>query len=204
MSLADTIREAFDPLFHRSSAQLRLHAVAIANRIQDVEKAISDLGRPDIHDHWQRFQIKKKFEGAETVELGNCPMNEIWSIQCYASQGAVEKSAAIKLEAEGVVIGVIPKEIDEYQNVGGNQAILPGERLFMNVAGAGSVNFSLTIVRQQLPTKAAVTDLGRATEQYSPDNTHEISRDVIASRTGQWVEPAPELANTEGRSDASK
>lgn len=199
MALSDTIREAFEPLFHRGSNQLQIHAINIANRIRDLESAVSDLGRGDINDHWQRIQVKKTFAGAEIIELGVCPRNEIWLIQAIAADGVQEKSPAFTLEAENVLIMSVPKEGLGNEGIGGDQAILTGERLFMNVRAAGSINCTITFIRQQKPEKAVIKDMGRGTEQYSPNNTHEVSRDLIESRSGLWTEPAPETAATEGR-----
>lgn len=205
MSLFDGLREALDPHTKNLQTTLHVHFQATNTRLERIEKAVLDAGRGDIGDHWQRFQIRKKFAAAETVEIGACPMNEIWLIQSISSDGVQEKSPAFTIEANNILIESIIKEGLGFEGIGGNQVIMPGETLFVTSRAEGNVNCTITVIRRLLPVVPIVADMGKDTEQYSPKNTHEISRDAIGQTLASvYQEGPPQLAPTEGRREGTR
>jgi hypothetical protein len=199
MSIIDQLSAALTP--HREAMQehLAFQGVALHNRLHAIEQAVNDLGRGDIGNKWQRIVTNKTLTSGEDVELGICPINEIWLIQAIASDGVQEKSPPFVVLANKVLIASIIKEGIGFEGIGGNQILLPGERLSVVARETGAVNFTITFIRRPYPGVKIPTDMGRSAERFSPRSTHDTGRDEIASRTDRYSEQAPELAATEGR-----
>lgn len=198
MGLFDGLAEIIDPHVREARAQIALHAQSLDMRLQGIEKQVSNLGRGNFGDKWQRFVIKRKFTENETYEVGVCPINEIWSIQAIATDGVQEKSPSFIIMANGVLLETVNKEGLGYEGIGGNQVVLPGERLEVLARAEGNINCVITVIRMKDADVPLPTEYGRSSEQFSPKATHEIARDEIASRTDQYTEPAPAVAATEG------
>lgn len=200
MGLFDGLAEALDPHSKKWQHMFSLHMQGVNNRLEAIERATSDLGRGDIGNHWQRFQIKRKFESGEEFEIGICPANEMWLIQSISSDGVQEKSPPYVLLANGLLIESVIKEGLGFEGVGGNQVVMKGERFSILAREAGSINCVVTIIRRTLPVSEWQYDNGRANKQVAGKNTHEIDRDAILARTLQYREPAAEVRPSEGRS----
>lgn len=200
MTLMQSLRDALTPHVNTLVDHGAFHAAAIHNKLSAIEKAVSDLGRGDIGNKWQRIVIKKAFAGAETVELIQCPLNEIMLIQSISSDGVQEKSPAFILEANGILIESIIKEGLGFEGIGGNQVLLPGEVLSVTSRAAGNVNCVITVIRQPIPMNPVSADVGHDVRRASMRNTHETSRDAIAERMPQtYQEPTPQTISSEGR-----
>jgi hypothetical protein len=200
MSIWNGLSEAMDPHIKSTQAAATLHMAALQTRLHSIERAVSDLGRGDIGNKWQRFSVRRKFLAGEQFEVGTCPINEIWLLQALSSDGVQEKSPAYVIEANNVLIESIIKEGLGFEGIGGDQVILPGEIMTMTARAEGNINCTITIIRRAYPVSHIAFDKGKDTDMYSPRNTHEDERDVIMSRTGLWREPGiAEIAPTEGR-----
>jgi len=199
MSMFDGLREALTPHRQKLEASAHVHFAGVNHRLQKIEQAVFDLGRGDIGNRWQRFQVKRNFTGAETIELAQVPVNEMWLIQAISSDGIQEKSPAFVIESGGVLIESVIKEGIGFEGIGGDQVFMPGEEITVTTRGAGKVNCTITIIRRQLPSPTIVEDRGPSAERYSERNVHEVGRDVIMSPNGIWGEVPPEVSPTEGR-----
>ncbi len=198
MGVFDGLSEALHPHVNALNDTISVHGAAIYGKLHAIEKASLDLARGDIGDYWDRILLKKKMATGETVVLREVPLNEIFLIQAIASDGVQEKSPAFAIFANNMLIQAVPKESVGFNGVGGDQIFLPGEKVEINAREEGNINCVITIIRRVLPVEKASTQYGRETEVFSPNNTHEIARDVIMSPNGVWSEPAPEVAKGEG------
>ena len=199
MGFFDGLTEALAPHSEKLRQDMLFHGTAIHGKLHAIERAIFDLGRGDIGNKWQRFSVQRKFAEAEDFEVGTCPVNEMWLIQAISSDGVQEKSPAYVVLANGILLESVVKEGLGFEGVGGNQVVMPGERLSITARASGNLNCVITVIRRQYPTTPTMTDMGRDADRYSPRSTHDPARDEITSRTGQFVEQPSELAPTEGR-----
>lgn len=193
MGLIEQLSEALKPHTDKLGQDAAFHMRAVHNKLHAIENAVNDLGRGDIGSKWQRFQIKKKFEGAETFEIGVCPVNEIWLIQALSSDGVQEKSPAYVILANGVLIESVIKEGLGFEGIGGDQVVLPGETLELVTRAAGSINCVITIIRREYPVIKKSTDYGRDTDRFdrSDRSTHDVNRDQLMQRLGSTYHEAP-------------
>lgn len=200
MSIWTGLKEALDPHVKTATEHTAFHMAALHTKLGAIENAVHDLGRGDIGDKWFRVVIKKTFAAAETVELFQCPLNEMFLIQCISSDGVQEKTPAFVLEANGVLIESIIKEGLGFEGIGGNQVLLPGEVLAVTSRAAGSINCVITGIRRVTPVIPTSADIGKDVRRSAMRNTHEVSRDAIAERIPQtYQEPSPQTLASEGR-----
>jgi hypothetical protein len=196
VGLFDSFSEALAPHASKLNDTLAFHSAAIHNKLHAIEVAVSDLGRGDIGNKWQRFSIQKKLESGVEFEIGVCPVNEMWLIQSISSDGVQEKSPPFVILANGILIESIIKEGLGFEGIGGNQVVMPGEKLSIIARETGNVNCVITIIRREYPVQKKLTDMGKDTDRYSPKAMHDPARDEIESRTGQYTEQQAELAGT--------
>lgn len=200
MGIWDGLSEILGPHIAKMDEHLAFHTAAIHGKLGAIERAVSDLGRGDIGNKWQRIVINRKFAENEEFEVATVPINEIFLIQAISSDGVQEKSPPYVILANGILLESIVKEGLGFEGIGGNQVGLPGERLSVIARAAGSINCVITFIRMPYPTTGVSFDRGKGTERTSARNTHEISRDAIAERIPQtYAEPAPQTIGSEGR-----
>jgi len=197
MGLLDELDKVLKPHSHRLNENLATQGNLIHGRLEGIQNAVDDLGRPDFGDHWFRIPLRGKL-AAEPIELGTVPMNEVWAVQAIAINGQVLKTPAFTLQGSGAIVFAAEKEKNEYQNISGNIVFMPGERVELIPAAEGVFAATISIIRRQIPDIPRRAQMGHSAERIEATNTHEPSRDVIESRTGQYVEPAPETHSEVG------
>lgn len=190
--------ESLSPHAKKLNDTISIQGAAIYAKLHAIERATLDVGRGDLGDHWDRILIKQKMKAGETIIPREVPLNEIFLIQCIASDGVQEKSPPFVITANGLLVESVVKEGLGFEGISGNQVFMPGEKVEVTAREEGNINCVITIIRRLMPVEKATTQLGRGTEFFSPNNTHEIARDVIMSPNGEWTEPQPETAETEG------
>jgi hypothetical protein len=201
MGIWEGLSEAILPHREKMKQDAAFHMAALHNKLHAIESAVHDLGRGDIGDKWQRFQIKKKFASGEDEEIGTCPMNEIWLIQAISSDGVQEKSPAFIIEANELLIESVIKEGLGFEGISGNQVVMPGEELSITARAEGNINCVITLIRREYPVAKKLRDMGKGTEFYSPKAIHDVQRDEIMSRLDQYGAREHALAPTEGRGE---
>lgn len=201
MGIWDGLSEAILPHREKVRQDAALHVTALHNRLYAIENAVHDIGRGDIGDKWQRFQVKRKFAAGEDEEVGTCPMNEIWLIQAISADGVQEKSPAFVIEANEVLIESVIKEGLGFEGISGNQVVMPGEELTITARAEGNINCVITLIRREYPVIKKLRDMGRSTERYSPKAIHDVNRDEILSRLDQYGPREHAISPTEGRAE---
>lgn len=203
MGIFKDLSDALKPHSDKLNATIALERAALDGRLQRIEAAMSDLGRGDIGNKWQRFVVNGKLK-AELKEIGTCPINEMWLIQAIAADGVQEKSPPCVLLASGVLIESIIKEGLGFEGVGGNQVLLPGEVLSILPREEGSYNISILIIRRPLPVIPTATQYGRDADVFGTKGTHDENRDMIAARLGPYPEQPAIVEASEGRREGTR
>lgn len=203
MGIFKDLSDALHPHAERLNATIALERAALDGRLQRIEGAVSDLGKGDIGNKWQRFVVKGKLK-AEEREIGVCPPNEIWLIYFLASDGEKEKSPAAVLLASGVLLTALSKEQVLQQGVGGDQVILPGESLIFLPGAEGNYNFTILVIRRPIPTIPTATQYGRDADVFGTKGTHDENRDMIPNRVNvNYQEQAPTV-DPQGRREGTR
>lgn len=196
-----SLREAIRPHAENLNGEIALQGARLHSRLARIEGAVSDLARGDIGDNWQRFVVRGK-KKAEEIELGICPLNEIWLIQSIASDGVQEKSPACVLLVNGILLESVIKEGLGFEGISGNAVVLPGESLTFLAREEGNFNLVVTLIRRQIPV-VTLQDKTRdipSSDRHPPRSIHEPERDAILGRV-QYTESPPEVAATEGKAN---
>lgn len=197
MGVFDELGRILKPHSDRLNANIATEGGLIHGKLQGIQNAIDDLGRPDFGDHWFRIPLRGKL-AAELIELGTVPMNEIWAVQAIALNGKVLKTPALTILASGAIVFAAEAEKNEYENISGNIVFLPGERVELLPGAEGVFSGAISLIRRQIPDKPRRVQQGANTEHVESTNTHDPQRDVIESRTGTYRELPAEVTHGEG------
>lgn len=202
MGLFDGLAEVLHPHATKLNDTISLHGANISNKLDRIASAKGDQERGDVGDNWHRVNFKHTFSGEEEQELASPKKNEIYLIQSIVADGIFNKSPAFLILADGAMIASGIKEAVGAENFGGDAVILPGETAVVLARAAGTISLTMTVIRRKLPVVPRVARQfdNPSSDRITPVNTHDPARDIIESRTGQYVEHPPESAS-EGRTD---
>lgn len=205
MGLWDEVSKALTPHANSLNETLHLQGALLHTRLGAIEQHLSDLARPDVGDLWADLGSNKALEALTPVEIGVVQMNEILAVQSIAATGAatvkrVNVRANRRLRASLPISETAPG----LTTPGGDLVFLPGEIITVEGEGAGQVEITVTCIRRGLPVRPAPANTGVSGEFLAPSNTHDLARDLIASRTGQYVEIPGEVIDTGGNPPVTK
>ncbi len=195
MAIFDELGKVLSPHARKLNETIAVQGQLIHNKLSRIESAVSDLGRADFGDKWNRIRINIKPAGEELIEIGVVPLNEVWLIQYIVVDGVQSKNPAFVLEAGSSMIAVIGKEENANIKTAGDAVALPGEKLVILARAAGTISGSVNVIRKLTPDLAARDRAfdSRSEELEQTETTHNPDRDLITSATGQYKEKPAEL-----------
>jgi hypothetical protein len=201
-NIFDEVVSRLAPHADNLNRNIQIQGALVNSRLDSINKGVSDLGRPDIGSKWQRYDFATK--GAETVEFSIpliVPDNEIFLVQWLSLAKGEEGEIALENQQGNLLLatGAVTKE-GKTVSVGGNVVFLGNEHVVVRAEKA--VKGTLTLIRRQAPNLAVPAQSGPSGQMLSPTNTHDVARDVIESRTGQYVEPPGEEMDATGNPPA--
>jgi hypothetical protein len=187
---------------------LRPHSMALNQNIQQqgslihsILDSIEDAIRyaPTVEDRWERIRFYKELAAEEMVELREVPVDEIWLIQAIVADGVHAKSPPGVIQANGLLISSLIKEYAGTEKIGADVVALPGEIITLTAREKGTFSFVIHLIRKEYPQAKRKAATGSSYERVAGINTHDPQRDVIESRTGQYLELPGETRNAEGQ-----
>lgn len=196
--LFDELSESLNPHVQKMHEMFNFHGFLLQERLARIENAIGTQGRPDIGDLWFKQVIKGKLALGET-EFFTVDLNEYNAVQYITINGLTAKSPAFTITAGGAMVLAFAKEGVGQETIGGDIMFLPGERISIVTAEAGTFEITLGLTRIMIDKQGNVVQYGRSEELLATRNTHDPNRDVIMSRTGLWTEDPSEVEDTGGR-----
>ena len=201
MGIFDDMSKVLNPHAEKLNNTIHLQGALLHTRLGSIEKALSDLGRPDSGDLWTDLGINAKLSAKEPRELTTVQMNETLLVQAIAAFCPNIKTVkSIFIRANGRLrarINVEP-EATGLLTPGGDIAFLPGELITAEFQGEGEAELTVTCIRRGLQVRPTSANTGVSGELDASMNTHDPARDIIASRTGGYSELPPEVRDTGG------
>lgn len=190
MSVWDQIQQSLAPHADRLNTTIASGAFLLHNRLERIEEAVSDMGRPDVGDRWVRLAFKREFKENEKFELAEIPPNEIWLPQSLVTDGVQNKSPAYIIcgdEETKLYFSVIKEGIGT-ETTGGDMVFLTGETIFIIPRATGTIGFTMHLIRRRIPVIPKIRQAAAGDPLLQGRNTHEVQRDLVASANGQWTE----------------
>lgn len=199
MGIWDEISKAVEPHSARLNDTLHLQGALLHTRLGAIEQHLSDLARPDVGDLWADLGVNKAVLAGTPVEIGVVQMNEILAVQAIAVTGnATVKRVNVRANSRLRASVPVSETAPGFLSPGGDLVFLPGEIITIEGEGAGQLEATVTCIRRGLPVRPAPANTGVSGEFLAPSNTHDLARDLILSRTGQYSEIAGEVLDTGG------
>jgi hypothetical protein len=195
VAIFDELGRILAPHAEKLNKTIAIQGQLIHSRLAKIEASVSDLGRADFGDKWNRLRLNLKPAGEEQIEIAVVPQNEVWLIQYIVVDGVTSKNPAFIIEAGNSIIAVIGKEEIANLKTAGDAVALPGEKLVVFARAAGTISGSINIIRKLTPviTANSFAQSGRDSEFEQTESTHNPERDLVESATGQYEEKPAEL-----------
>jgi hypothetical protein len=199
MGLFEDMSKALNPHAEKLNNTIHLQGALLHTRLGGIEKALSDMARPDIGDLWADLGMNGVLAAKTPKEIGVVQLNEVLMVQAFAAIGAAAVKRVI-LRANGRLRASLPvlEASPGLVTPGGDIVFLAGEIITIEAEAEGQVEVTVTCVRRGLQVRPVAANTGVSGERDASMNTHDPARDIIASRTGGYSELPPEVRDTGG------
>jgi hypothetical protein len=199
MGIFEDMSKALSPHADRLNGTIHLQGALLHTRLGGIERALSDLGRPDVGDLWVDLGVNATVAALAPKELITIQMNEALQVQSIVAQfpGSKEQQV-INIRANRRLRAALQGEKTASFFPGGNISFLPGEAITIESLNEAAIEVTITCIRRGLQVRPAPANTGVSGERDASLNTHDPARDIIQSRTGEYQELASEVRDTGG------